>query len=270
MADAGQQVPSLAQSRDRLDQLIDDAWMNGEPTVFPLFDDTPLRGMSIYANVDHAVRLTRAVLALADRGLYLELVPLVRMTLECAVTASWYAVTPHSGDSALQEATRQKRALVKAVSLASSDSFDEALVQLDADLEELDAFKSEEARQFEQRCLSLEGGAWLYVIYRGLSAFSHAGALLLDHYLQPAPGTTLGFEYVSESDAGRAQSDLATQVYLLHIALSAWELVVPHEGRADVLASVAEAAGFASGIRRAERPRARRGRGGPAPGERST
>lgn len=252
MADAGPQVPSLAQSRVRLDRLIDDAWMNGEPTVFPLLDDTPLRGMSIYANVDHAVRLSRAVLALADRGLYLELVPLVRMTLECAVTAAWYAVTPHSGDSALQEATRQKRALVKAVSLASADSYDEALVQLDAELDELDAFKSQEARQFEQRCLSLEGGAWLYVIYRGLSGFSHAGALLLDHYLQPSPGTTLGFEYVSESDTGRAQSDLGTQVYLLHIALSAWDLVVPNAGRAEVLASVAEAGGFASRIRRAE------------------
>lgn len=256
MTEASWAVPTIEESRDRIDRLLADGWMKGEPTVFPLLDGTPLRGMSIYANVDHATRLTKAVLALADRELYLELVPLIRMTLECAVTAAWYSVTPHSGDAALQEGTRQRRALINAVELATQDSFEDSLRRLDADLSELDAFKSSEARQFEQRCRSLQGGDWLYVIYRELSGFSHAGALLLDHYIQPAEETPLGFEYVGDSNRVRAASDLATQVFVIHLALSAWDLVVPNAARSATLAAVAADASFASEIRRAdEHPR---------------
>lgn len=244
-------VPSIEESRTRLWLLIKDAWQGGEPYVFPALDRTPLRGMSLYAHVDHAVRLTKASLALADAGLYLELVPLVRMALECAVTASWYAVTPDSGDAALREATRLKRALVEGISGVTSEDFEESLRRLDADLEELKGFRSNEAGRFEARCNALEGGAWMYVIYRELSTYSHAGALLLDHYLQEAPGTSLGFEYTPDEDEVRAQGDLATLVFLLHIALSAWELAVPNPRRKTALDELAAEAQFTVVVARA-------------------
>jgi hypothetical protein len=239
----------MRESRERLGRLIDDAWRRGEPTVFPALDTTPLRGMSIYAHVDHSVRLTRAVLALFDRGLYFESIPLIRMILESAVTAAWLAVTPGSGDSSLREATRLRRALFMEISKASADPLDSELKSIEADLAQLEEFKSAEAAKFENRCLSLEGGRWLYVVYRDLSSYSHAGALLLDHYLQEDPGP-LGFAYVQDQDEGRAAVDLAKTVWLLHIALSAWDLVVPNEGRAAALTDVAEQSGFRSGIQR--------------------
>lgn len=246
------EAPTIATSLERLETLVDQAWANGEPAVFPLLDGTPLRGMSIYAHVDHAVRLSRAVSAMSGLQMYVELVPLIRLTLECAVTAAWYSVTAHAGDSALLEASRLRRALLQAISDATQSPVDKELESINRDIAELDEFKSREASKFESRCLALAGGRWLYVIYRELSGFSHAGALLLDHYIQEAPDEPLGFAYVRDQDEQRARSDLGTQVYLLHIALSAWQLVVPDELRGATLARIEGEAGFQSGIARSE------------------
>lgn len=243
-------LPAVAVSLDRMARLIA-AWHDGEPTVFPALDSTALRGISLYAHVDHAVRMASAVLALAERGLYLEGVPSMRLILECAVTCAWLSVTPGSGDSALLEATRLKRAQVVGIGAATATPFDAELERLKDDADELGEFASLEARKFEERCNSLAGGDWLYVVYRDLSAYSHAGALLLDHYIQEDDGP-LGFAYVRDQQEERAASHLGSAVWALHIALSAWDALVPDGDRTRTLADVANDAGFQVVIRRAD------------------
>ena len=57
--------------------------------------------------VEHAVGLTRVIVVLAEAGLRIEAVPLVRLTLECAVTAT--SSNPGRGPEVQIAADRQFR-----------------------------------------------------------------------------------------------------------------------------------------------------------------
>ena len=248
----GETAPTVEVSIALLRELLS-LWRENPPMTLPVFEDTPLRGLGSLGHVDHAMTLTDAVTLLAESEMFVQLVPLVRMTLECAVTAAWFSGTTGSGDAALLEGTRLRRALATdAARLVEADS-SEAIADLDATMQELGAVDSTEAPKFEARCRSLVGGDWLYVAYRHLSELSHAGSLLLDHYVQPSEvseANPLGFEYVSEDDPVAGRDVLGLDCWLVHIALSSWGSVAPTRVVTKALAEIGARMGFHSVLAR--------------------
>lgn len=141
----------------------------------------------INALAHHTMRLGRAVLRARDVGLDVELVPWVRLSMECAMTAAWLSVRPEAGDVLLRHEAGARRTTLNAIrDLTEGETSvpDEqtmtALAQVNAVLEESTAAHS--WKSLEQRMDDLYGGRQVYVLYRALSAQSHAGLGIVEHY----------------------------------------------------------------------------------------
>lgn len=145
-------------------------------------DVAALRGAMVFALTHHVMRLSRVVRSGTDSGLGVELVPLVRLSLESACTAGWLATDPTSGSAITLASSRQSRTLVREIMrLNPDDPPGPRLAQAEALIEELEGTKG--GANFEQRCKTLPGGEQLYVVFRALSQWSHAGVPLADLYV---------------------------------------------------------------------------------------
>jgi hypothetical protein len=201
--------------------------------------------------LEHTVRISRAVLVLADAQLQLEAIPLVRLSLECAVTAAWLAITPGSGKAAYFQSTKDFRDLYKELIIMGLDDpeDDTDIKKIEADLEKLEAHRKEEARNFRDRCSAVDDGIWLYGYYRLFSKTSHGGANLNDEYLEQVEQTAdapLGLAMREPFPFALWPIALGFQVTMLFNALRAWDSVSEaHPRRAD-LECLAEAHDFAT------------------------
>lgn len=248
-----ERTPTIDESVEVLRELLE-SWDSKPPTVeVPILEGSPSRAVSILSQAEHAVGLTRAVIVLCEAGMNVQAVPLVRLTMECAVTAAWLSVTPGSAESANLEGARQRRKLLFDMERLSTVPSDGSLDSVDEIIDRFAPSDSAEARKFEERCRSLAGGDWLYPYYRLLSGYSHGGTLLMDHYIQEAGVTDaapLGWVYVADAPFEHAEITTGLQVVLLHLALTAWTSVaVGHPMRTD-LAEIAERTGISMEIGR--------------------
>ena len=229
-SDSGAKVPLSDLSVDVLRRLVS-IWDEVVETEIPVLEDGDWeRGVSVRVQIEHAVGLTRAVLLLADSGLRIESVPLVRLTMECAVTAVWLTIVPGSGKASYHRATVDFRNLNLALLKIENRPVDEEadIKMIEADIEQLETFRKKEAKYFFDRCASVDSGVWLYAYYRLFSKTSHGGANLNDEYLQTV-------EHSREAPLGLAFKDqeafalwpivLGFQVTMLFNALQAWDRV---------------------------------------------
>jgi hypothetical protein len=221
-------------------------WDGVVETEVPVLEDGDWeRGLSARVQIQHAVGLTRAVLVLADSGLRIESVPLVRMTMECAVTAVWLSITSGSGKASFHRSTVDFKNLNLALLKIENGSADDEgdINMIDAEIEKLELFRQTEAKSFLDRCASVDSGVWLYAYYRLFSKTSHGGANLNDEYLQTV-------EHSEEAPLGLAFKDqqvfalwpivLGFQVTMLFNALQAWDRVSqthPRKAALDALSS---------------------------------
>jgi hypothetical protein len=251
------QTPTADESIAALRELLS-VWSSGEgPVDVRVMDNSILRGLSIRVQVEHAIALTHSVMLLVKNAMYMQSIPLVRMTMECAVTAAWMAVTPYSAFAAAHDgATKRQRLLAALADIAGE-------VDADTDMEfeaaEFAAHASGEAAIFEQRCLSLAGGEWIYGYYRLLSEASHSGTALLDFYMDETEDGGLAFADLSKfryTDVA-----LGLQVVMLHIALISWDEVSEGHPNAQRLTEIASHLGINSILGRRKPVVSRRVRG---------
>jgi hypothetical protein len=244
-SDSQLQVPLSDRSVNVLRQLVS-IWDGVVETEVPVLEDGDWeRGLSARVQIQHAVGLTRAVLVLADSGLRIESVPLVRMTMECAVTAVWLSITSGSGKASFHRSTVDFKNLNLALLKIENGSADDEgdINMIDAEIEKLELFRQTEAKSFLDRCASVDSGVWLYAYYRLFSKTSHGGANLNDEYLQTV-------EHSEEAPLGLAFKDqqvfalwpivLGFQVTMLFNALQAWDRVSqthPRKAALDALSS---------------------------------
>jgi len=230
----------------------------GEDREVQVLDGSPIRAVSALAHADHAVALTEAVLLLAEHGMLVQAVPLVRLTVECGISAAWWSVTPHSGEAANHEAARLRLALVTDMAklagpVAAADA-QESIADVRKMVAELKAYESLEAGKFVDRVGSLAGANWVYAYYRLLSAFSHAGALLLDHYVQLAPNTSLGWAYKTDPVFEHVETLLALQPIALLLGMKAADDLTIGHPRRTPLDEIATRMGTEAVIRRQDTP----------------
>jgi hypothetical protein len=222
-------------------------WLKNQPTHLPVLDRKDIgRSIAVLAHVEHAVKCNQAIKALCSQGLLVQAVPLIRLTMECAVSAAWFAVTPDSGRSAGYEGARQRLNLAQSLSKLSGSNIESVVNDLRENQRELEEFISAEARKFEARAQALAGIDWVYAGYRQLSELAHAGTPLMDHYLRPAaitPTAPLGVEYSTEYEFKQAPILFSFQPVLLHLALLSWDTISevhPMRARLRAMAKTAE------------------------------
>lgn len=151
----------------------------------------PGAGFMIHALTNHVVRLTRAVLLETEAGLDVEIMPQVRLSIECAMTAAWLLVTDNAGSALMYEGARQRRVALEAM-VKQGHSGEPGLSQARMILDQLEGWQSGQGRNVEQRFEALADGETVYVAYRIASATSHAGVGLGDFYAEPSDVGTLG------------------------------------------------------------------------------
>ncbi|MEU1523958.1 DUF5677 domain-containing protein [Nocardia rhamnosiphila] len=138
----------------------------------------------------HVHKLSRVVLDLLEGDTPSSLVvPTLRTCFEASLTAHWVAQSVDAAAALFNEEFRQRRAIQQTMTTAQSSSTREAAVRVaHADSPDSVTSSTVQARHFEQRLKDFEGGGPdIYVLFRRLSTFSHAGASLIDLYHDNAP-----------------------------------------------------------------------------------
>lgn len=250
-------IPSRAESVDNLREIVT-LWREVDASNAVLLDNSPRRALAVRALTEHAVNATDAILVLESSNMLLQAAPLARLTMECAVTAGWFAATPGSAEAAILEASKQRRKLVVDLVATSAQNDEGLIAELDQTIADLHDSESHEARVFLDRCRSLEGLDWVYPFYRALSELSHAGTSLVDQYLNEEPVTSsspFGVSYDARGLHPYPETLLSMQSGLVLYALSAWNALHADERLWKGIDAMGPRTGLASGrdvIRRAD------------------
>jgi len=215
-------TPSVEDSLAAIDALCD-LWDQQIPGTTRYRDgiDSP-RAVGIMTHSHHAVRIARAIRRLATDFLGIEIVPLVRLLMECAVTAAWLLLTPGSGDSMILDGARQRKKALSAIALHGGET-EPAHSQAMSVLQKLEAASGPKNFAFEQRCLSLADGQRLYTTYRVLSLESHGGIGVSDFYIATSKKSPIGFFYNPNAQSSRREATLGLAACMLHLAMNADE-----------------------------------------------
>lgn len=186
------------------------------------------RAIAITTQAHHAVRMARAVLILDGFSSGIEMVPSVRLIMECGVTAAWLLLTPGSGHALKRDGAENRKKAIEHLMRVDRE-YGEAAVegvgpgyrQALRALEELEGAEGPKSFIFEQRCKALYDGEGLYVLYRVLSAESHAGLGIEDYYLVEDPDSPIGISFDPDAPNEFRVSVLGIAAAMLFLALNA-------------------------------------------------
>jgi len=238
-------TPTPDESIEILKEMIGLWESHGDSVVVPVVDGSPLVGVAIQVQVEHTVRLSEAVVLLAREGHFIQMAPLIRMALECAVSAAWWTISPSNLKASIEEAARLKGLLMEDLGglAGQPGSRHPDWDNLGAEFAE---FRAAEARNFEQRCNALAGGASLYPYCRLLSEASHGGVAIIDEYMTEVPKTAAkpyGLAFLRHAPYKYRDGSLALLVMVLGLALRAWDEFDPEHPDEAAINSFAERIG---------------------------
>src|SRR5690606_7404854 len=128
----------------------------------------------VYGLTAHVYYLAEAVLALDAEGRSTAAIPLVRLALECAVTAAWVEL----GGTVATRALMAEEVRTKDLTLKNFEPLDYKLSEdeqdrFDKERAEFSTYTAAAGRNFAARCSEIRVGAYMYAIYRVASASSH-------------------------------------------------------------------------------------------------
>lgn len=208
----------------RVMESLCDLWDNATPgTVAYRGELDSARAVGIRTHAHHAVRASRAVLQLDLTTTGIELVPLVRLIMECAVTAAWLLLTPGSGHALIREGASQRlKALNTLIQLGEDPG--PAKEQAEVSLAQLEGAEGPRSFAFEQRCQRLNDGDRLYLTYRVFSAESHGGMGIADFYSVAAEASPIGLAFNPEAASTVRTPTVGVAACMLLLAINADEL----------------------------------------------
>jgi len=242
------QIPDASlQSRERSVGLLTDMvafWDAQDSKVaVPIFDGGVLTGVAIQAQVEHATRLTEAVLLLVRGGLFIQIAPLVRMAMECGVSAAWWTLNPTNLKGSLEEAARLKSALMKGMGNLVGEP-NATHPDWGSIGQKFAGFSSGQAKSLEQRCRALAGGESLYSYYRLLSESSHGGVAIVDEYVHSIPVSNEwphGVAFIRHAPYKYLDEVLKVNAIVLGLAFRAWDdfsIGQPNSAKIDAFAEL--------------------------------
>lgn len=222
--------------------------LDGNASI-PVYADGLGAGLAIHNIVEHVTSLSEAIRSLVSQDISLPIAPLIRLSLECAVTAAWWAADPVSrvGLSVAEEA-RQKKLLAEDLvrTATPDDDYSDVKEALTARTAELGP-PSNQAKLFKDRCDATPGFEWAYGMYRMLSAASHAGTALVAEYLDQTSPRSDNLEGLTISQRPTWSAQVIgreLQPVLLTIALAVYNSTLPQTPLLARLTSFSERHGF--------------------------
>ncbi len=207
----------------------------------------PARAVGIRTHTHHAVRAARAVIQLDLTTTGIELVPLVRLMMECAVTAAWLLLTPGSGEALIRDGASQRLKALNTLT-AFGEEPGSAKAQAEEALAQLEATSGPRSFAFEQRCQRLEGGDRLYLTYRVFSAESHSGIGIADFYAVATESSPIGLAFNPEAVSSVRAPTIGIAACMLLLALNADELARSKPTHTTQLAKAAKRLGVGTRI----------------------
>jgi hypothetical protein len=182
-------------------------------------------GVLIWSLTNHTVELSRDIISMSERGRYLTAMPLVRLSMECAITAAWSLVAPGAAGGIVHEGVRQRRAVIAEIVRNGAYGFDAtSLAKAESELADVADKKMEEAKFIEKRFFAMHSGRELYTSYRVASSLSHAGMTLADSYLKDVGVSVvapLGVAFQPDQELEPAEAWLGTAASMLVLAMKA-------------------------------------------------
>ncbi|MCU1482927.1 MAG: hypothetical protein JWQ19_3713 [Subtercola sp.] len=216
-------TPDITKSQQTMGILCD-LWDNAAPGTIEYRSDLDApRAVAIRTQTHHAVRVSRAVLQLSHTTTGIELVPLVRLVMECAVTAAWLLLTPGSGQALIRDGASQRLKALAGITKLGEDP-GPAKEQAEDALAQLENAKAPRSFAFEQRCLRLEGGQRIYLTYRAFSAESHSGMGIADFYSVATPASPIGVVFNPDASSSVRTPTLGVAACMLLLAINADEI----------------------------------------------
>lgn len=197
----------------------------GELIELPATNNSFEAGLCIRSIAEHAIALTRSVLLLAEHEMLLQAVPLIRLTLECGITAAWVSVTPNAVGGMSYGSAIEERKLIRDMIMLNVPVSDESISLINAKVEGLSRYKSTSSN-YKERSRSFAGGELLYLPYRNLSKVSHAGEGIINQYLNvndEFAESEKRFALVTSPKYEWAEQALGSQVISLILILTAWD-----------------------------------------------
>ena len=184
-------------------------------------DRDHLNAPLIYGFTAQAATLSKAVLTLYAAGQDFAALPLIRTTMECAVTAAWLSVADFQTRRVMYAGAEERRKLLHEIAehtvVDVSDALAETLGMLDTLLEGGTLVEPSYWERFHQ----LVGGASLYASYRALCAYGHATPALAEAYMrqtEPTPSNPNGLQFASFPEENSPDSWLGSQSCMLLLA----------------------------------------------------
>lgn len=205
-------------------------------------------GPIIWSYTQHAVELVRSILELSKQDRIVITIPLIRLTLESAMTAIWLYLTPSAARAVIHEGLRQRQAALKEVIELGTDGFDDRnLSSIAKQLDEFAADSLPAGKSFCERCRAIVDGPGVYATWRVMSSFSHAGMAMGDFYLttvEPKPDAPTGIALNSAAKMDHHEAWLGTAVCMLLAALKVCDLIDGEGRRKNQIAKAAKRMGI--------------------------
>lgn len=169
---------------------------------------------TVLALTKYAYENARAVRLLLDNGMVTQAIPLTRFVFECTYTAALlvHSKGDHGIRSILQKYTRGRKVLKDEAENSESPAFRRGA----ADIADTDGTGFEgswdDLKRFDSICADLTpGGADAYILFRGLSSFSHASIDVTNLYFEEN-GDAHSFPFLRSSPRSPYPKDLLLSI----------------------------------------------------------
>lgn len=192
----------------------------------------PTSGIVVFGLTSHIHALAKAVTTLYEADQSVAAIPLVRLMIECAVTAMWVELAGESSTQMLlREQARAVHLVYQEFVKAGMPSDESTLQRIEEEMKR--SFEGSGptravAQQFAQLCRDVEGGDSAYASYRAASEVSHASVSVADLYgdeLQSDdPGVVPFVVYTSPKDY-IPETWLGVALLMTMHATSAWSRI---------------------------------------------
>jgi len=173
--------PTLVELRKLADELLA-SW--AAPKTTTMQTATLARDVTVFGYSLHAHKLADSYLRLVDADDWQTAFPTLRACYELAVSAQWTYAREHALLASLREGERQRKNLID--SIIASGIIPEGELQKDLEAAEKASKEHEEAKglpaSFYGICSDF-GAPFLYMVYRSLSQFTHAGPAIPNLYV---------------------------------------------------------------------------------------
>jgi hypothetical protein len=137
------------------------------------------------------VTLSGTIIELLDKKRSVEALPLIRVSYEAAITGQWVSGLGVDAAKALvNEYARQRRALRHDLQRVPSNLASYAEEIAGIEMEDLETASGAQARNLRQLMDDFQYGKEMYIYYRLMSEYSHAGVSAVDLFFKKAPTET--------------------------------------------------------------------------------